>query len=97
MITFHLTPYNVPALSDKTKWDHIADKRGLINGGWHDVRIALINAYTGDEVEVDFQVDIALLKDKDLYSYLENTKGKWQIDTSHMEHHEWLQILEELR
>ena len=96
MITFHLTPYQVPALSDKMKWDHIEDKRSLTNSGWHDVRVALIEAYSGEQVDADFQVDIALLKDKNLYPYLNETKGQWQVDTSHMEHHEWLQLLEGL-
>ena len=100
MITFHLTPYNTPPLNAKTKWDHIEDKRAkplASSGTWHEVRVALIRAASDELIDADYQVDIVLLKDKDLRPYLEKTIGKWEIYTGHMEHHEWIDLLKELR
>ena len=99
MIEFHLTPKSTPALSDKTKWDHIEDMRmGVVDlGTWHDVRVALIRAIDGDDTERHFQVDIALLKDKALQPYLQRAWGKWNVYCGHMECYEWLELLSELQ
>ena len=98
MITFHLTPLSTPALNEKTKWDHIEDMRmkDIACGTWFEVRVALIRAMDGDDTDRDFQVDIALLKDRDTQQYLQKARGKWDIYCGHMECYEWIHLLAEL-